>query len=629
MCGIAGIRYVDDRPVDARLIRSMANSISHRGPDSEGFWLADGIGLGHKRLAIIDPTGSAQPMQDARAVVCFNGEIFNYVALRRDLARYGYPFRTEGDTEVLLALYRRYGSEGVSRIQGQFTFAIWDLHSHELWIHRDPIGVIPVYYAWDGVQLTFGSEIKALLPALADGCEIDEMSISEYLAYRTVPWPNTLFRGIHKIPPGHTLHLDGRGNLDCKAYWALPNEGDRSSSPDDDTSNSQIDRLDTTIGRAVSSRCIADVPVGALLSGGLDSSLITALMANGSRPGSVETFSAGFDEPGHDERPYARAVSVALGTRHHELVVRPHDFEDLWSRLTWHRDSPLSEPSEIARYKLASTARGHVKVLLCGEGGDELFAGYPKYAYARIAAMADFVPPTLRRRLLTMLEQRLPAGAERLRVMVRAMAAENEAERMLAWFAPFTRSERNRLFAGFERAGHVEIANRSNGDLIARMLYFDCHTWLVDNLLESLDRMTMAASVEARPPFLDRELVELAFRLPSSQKIRGGASKWILREVARRHLPSQIVDRPKVGFRVPLRTWFRGELREMSRDLLLRTESFVASRMSRPFVEKLLDDHESGSRDESIRIWTLLGLEIWSESVVRRSRSERARISER
>ena len=625
MCGIAGIRYADDRPVDVRMIRSMANSISHRGPDSEGFWFADGIGLGHKRLAIIDPAGSAQPMQDSRAVVCFNGEIFNYVALRRELARDGYSFRTEGDTEVLLALYRRHGPEGVSRIQGQFAFAIWDFYSHDLWIHRDPIGVIPLYYAWDGVQLTFGSEIKALFPALAKEVEIDETSISEYLAYRTVPWPNTLFRGIHKIPPGHTLHLDGRGRLDCKAYWVLPNECGRFLSTDEDDSTSQIDRLDTTLGRAVSSRCISDVPVGALLSGGLDSSLITALMANGSRPGSVETFSAGFDEPGHDERPYARTVSAALGTRHHELVVRPHDFEDLWSRLTWHRDAPLSEPSEIARFKLASSAGEHVKVLLCGEGGDELFAGYPKYAYGRIAAIADFVPPALRRGLLTMFENRLPAGAERLRVMVRAMAAENEAERMMTWFAPFTRNERKRLFGGVERAGHAEITNRSNGDLLTRMLYFDCHTWLVDNLLESLDRMAMAASVEARPPFLDRELVELAFRLPSSRKIRGGASKWILREVARRHLPSQIVDRPKVGFRVPLKAWFRGELREMCRGLLLRTDSFVASRMSRSFIERLLDDHDSGSSDESIRIWTLLGLEIWSDAVVGRSRSERAR----
>jgi asparagine synthase (glutamine-hydrolysing) len=617
VCGIAGVRYVDDRPVSPTLIRAMTDSIFHRGPDAEGLWGASGIGLGHRRLAIVDPNGSAQPMQDRQAVVCFNGEIFNHRELRRELGGDAYNFRTAGDTEVLLALHRHLGANGVSRIQGQFVYALWELRTRELWIHRDPLGILPLYFYWDGEQLVFASEIKALVPALSGRIAIDDASIKEFLAYRAVPWPNTLLRGIQKLPPGHTLHLDGRGKLTCRAYWTLPNEEIRTQFGVDGSLPSAVDRLDDVLQRSVAARQVADVPVGALLSGGLDSSLIVALMARGADAKTIRTYSAGFDDLSHDERSHARAVSFAVGTRHSELVIRPSDFENLWPKLTWHRDAPLSEPSEVGRFLLAMQARADVKVLLCGEGADELFAGYPKYAHARMASFADVIPQRIRGEVFWKIEGALPVAADRIRVMIRAMGARNEADRMQAWFAPFIREEREFLVAGPERDGHARIAERARGDLIQRMLYFDCHTWLVDNLLESLDRMAMAASVEARPPFLDRELVEFAFSQPSSAKIRSGKSKWLLREVARRHLPRHVVDRKKVGFRVPLDDWFRGGLRAMANDLLLRPNSFVSSHMSRDVVRRLLSDHQSRARQNGIRIWTLVGLEIWHEYVAR------------
>lgn len=615
MCGIVGIRFVDDRPVSADLIHEMMLTLVHRGPDAEGLWHSAGIGLGHRRLAIIDPDGSAQPMRDSLSVVCFNGEIFNHDELRRELRDNGYPFRTSGDTEVLLALHRELGPKAPDRIRGQFAYAIWDVASRDLWIHRDALGVIPLYYFWDGTQLVFASEIKALVPALAGRISIDEGSIKEYLAYRTVPWPNTLLRGIQKLPPGHTLHLDARGNLTLRAYWSLPNQNLGCEVMEPGSLPSPVDRLEELLERSVADRQVSDFPVGALLSGGLDSSLIVSLMARRTEPASIRTYSAGFDDRAHDESPYAREVSAAIGTTHHELTIRPADFQSHWPKLTWHRDAPLSEPSEVGRYMLACVAREDVKVLLCGEGSDELFAGYPKYAYARTASFADWIPSGLRSPLFTMLEQMLPRHADRLRVMLRTMASGSHADRAQAWFAPFTRAERNGLMPGPEREGHARIFDQAHGDLIRRMLYLDCHTWLVDNLLESLDRMAMAASVEARPPFLDRDVVELAFNLPSSVKVRSGSSKWILREVAKRHLPKHIVDRKKVGFRVPLDDWFRGQLREMANDLLLAPNSFVSSRMSRRMIGQMLSNHDSGSSQEGIRIWTLLGLELWHEFV--------------
>lgn len=609
MCGIVGIRRFDGREVDATLLRRMSDQLVHRGPDDQGSWQEGGVGFGHRRLSIIDLEGSPQPMRAGRDVICFNGEIFNYQALRKSLQSSGYDFRTRGDTEVLLALYQTEGVDGVRRANGQFAYAIWDGARQDLYLHRDRLGVLPLYYFWDGKVFAFASEIKALLPALEGGARVDEQSVKEYLASRSVPEPFTLFEGIRKLESGCRLHLDAKGGLRIEPWWSIPTE----AAPADIDPRAAVDQVEDALRSAVSRRMVADVPVGAYLSGGVDSSLIVALMAKMNGGGPIETFSAGFGDPRFDELPFARAVSESIGTTHHELIVEPANFRDLWHKLTWHRDAPISEPADLAIFQLATLARDHVKVLLSGEGSDELFAGYPKYAWAKRAAWADALPPGMREPALRMLERALPRKAAKARIALRAMSARSEADRFQSWFAPFTAYEREALISGPERAQHRAIAARSGGDVIQRMLYTDCHTWLTDNLLERGDRMAMAASVESRPPFMDHELVELAFRLPSNVKLREGTTKWVVKEVARKHLPSSIVDRRKVGFRVPLDAWFRTELREMAGDMLLGPNSFVGSRMNRNAIEAILSDHQGQRRDEEIRIWTLLCLEVWHD----------------
>jgi asparagine synthase (glutamine-hydrolysing) len=620
MCGIVGVRRFGRAPAEGLLVRRMAAELVHRGPDAEGYFTGEGVAFGHRRLSIIDVGGSHQPMSAGPAHVSFNGEIFNYQALRRELTTAGYVFQTQGDTEVLLATYLRYGADGVKRLEGQFAYALYDERTRELWLYRDRLGILPLYYTYQDELFVFASEIKAILPALPSPPAIDEQAVREYLAHRSVPAPYTLFRGIHKLPPGHRARLDATGRLHIEPYWQLPIEPSDSRFPD----AAALEQVERGLEQAVASRLVADVPVGAFLSGGVDSSLIVALMTRLREGSPVETFSAGFDDPRYDELPHARAVSQQLGTRHHEVIVRAGDFESLWAKLTWHRDAPISEPADVAIFRLSELARSSVKVLLSGEGSDELFAGYPKYRVAHWAALADAMPPALRVTLFRSIERFLPPNAARLRIMVRAMTAPNEADRFQAWFAPFTAYERQALFPGEDRHAHREIWSRARGDLLQRMLYVDCHTWLVDNLLERGDRMAMAASVESRPPFLDHRLVELAFRLPSRMKLRHGTSKWIIKEVARRYLPTSIVDRPKIGFRVPLDAWFRGHLREMARDLLLAETSFVGGHMSRSRIEHLLEDHETGRRDEESRIWTLLCLEVWHQVFLRNDAAHRA-----
>lgn len=612
MCGVVGVRRFDGRPVHESLLRDMSGLLAHRGPDGEGYWTERGVGLGHRRLSIIDLTGSTQPMAsvDDHCHLVFNGEIFNYQQLRAGL---NYPFRTQGDTEVVLALAHADPSTSAEPLVGQFAYASYDRRTEELWLVRDRLGVLPLYYYRDASVLAFASEIKALVPALPRPLSVDEVSVGDYLAQRSVPAPHTLFEGVRKLPQGHHLRVLPDGRTALHRYWSIPRPGSVPGvSPP--TAAEAVDRVAEGIERSVSSCMVSDVPVGAYLSGGVDSSLIVAIMTALRRGSGVETFSAGFGDARHDELPYARAVSELLGTRHHEVSVTPGDFEALWRKLTWHRDAPISEPADVAVYRLASLARQHVKVVLSGEGSDELFAGYPKYRFARLASAGDLVPPGLRQPLFGALQRLLPARAGTLRIAARAMSASSADERLQAWFAPFTEQERIALLGGSHRHGQPGVLVAAEGDVVRRMLYVDCHGWLADNLLERGDRMSMAASLELRPPFLDHRLVELAFGLPTEFKLRDGTTKWVVKEVARRYLPDQIVDRRKVGFKVPLDDWFRGHLREMSCDLLLSPDSFVGGICDRAVLRSLLDSHQSGRRNEEIRLWTLLCLEVWHQT---------------
>lgn len=607
MCGIAGIQLFNGGSVDPRALSEMARTLAHRGPDDHGIWHSGAIGLAHTRLSIIDLSGSHQPMTSAsgRWVISFNGEIFNYRTLRADLS---YPFRTNGDTEVILAGVSRHGIGFVDSLVGQFAFALHDRDTGTTHLVRDRLGVLPLYYSLSPARLVFGSEIKALFPGLGALPGVDLTSLDGYLTGRSVPAPDTLFSGVNKLPAGHRAEVSKAGRVTVTRYWRPAAE----DAPGSWTPESAVDAVDEAVTAAVQSALVADVPVGAYLSGGVDSSLLVAKIAELQPDHQIRTFAAGFGDPRTDELRWAKVVSEHVGTDHTEVLVDARDFESLWPTLTFHRDAPVSEPADIAVFRLAQAARESVRVVLSGEGGDELFAGYPKYALARSLATAGLLPAPLRAGVAGLIDHRLPDRMARARIALRAAAAETPAERHQTWFAPFTARERRDLLGGIPSARRHPADHE--GDVIRQMLLADLDGWLPDNLLERGDRMSMAASLELRPPLLDHRLVDLAFRLPSSVKVRHGTTKWVLKEVARRYLPAEIVDRKKAGFRVPLRDWFRSELRDSMWDRLTGTDSFVAQTLDRTAVRTLLERHESGRFNEESRIWTLMSLEVWHET---------------
>lgn len=605
MCGFIGIRRFDGAPIDLRHLSAVAELLAHRGPDGSGVWTAEGVGLAHRRLAIIDPSGSPQPMASADGTlhIAFNGEILNYRQLRKELRG---PWRTNGDTEVLLELHRQKGTGALGGLRGQFAYALHDDLAGVTWLVRDRVGILPLFYTVQPGFIAFASEIKALLPFL-DRVDVDRGQLDAYLRRRSVPAPGTLIRGVAKLPPGHVARIDHSGTMELSRYWSVADIPMRSVGDAE-----AIELVEAALSEAIDANLVADVPVGAYLSGGLDSSLVVALTAARGAVARLHTFSAGFGDARHDELPHARAVSDAVGTVHHEVVVRAAEFESHWRRLTWHRDAPLSEPADVAVNQLAVAASDHVKVVLSGEGADEVFGGYPKHRFATVTGLP--LPAPLRWGF-DRLERTVPPSMGRARMGLRALSAASPAERMEAWFAPFTRTERTRLLgsAAPEWSG-VQPAEGVTS--LRTMLEADCGAWLSDNLLERGDRMSMAASIELRPPFLDHRVIELGLSLPDRMKVRRGTGKWVLRELARSRLPSVIIDRPKVGFRVPLDRWFRDGMRSFAWDTLTAAGSFSSQVFDAAEVVRLLERHDRSRADESIRIWTLLGLEIWHQCTV-------------
>jgi len=612
MCGIAGVIRFDGQGVSEGALRQMVDVLGHRGPDEDGYQTFGSVGFGHRRLSIIDPAGSHQPMSREHVTITFNGEIFNYQELRRSLEDQGFVFQTNGDTEVILALFLSKGPDFVDLLDGQFALGLYDSRSKQTWLFRDRMGILPLYYVKRPDGLYFASEIKSVLRAVEPCREINWRSVRNYLFYRSIPSPDTLFGEVKKLPPGCRMRVEVDGRTEIESYWSL----DRGFPHLDVTPEAATERVDAAINQAIRSRLVADVPVGAYLSGGVDSSLIVQIMRRLRGGDPIETYSAGFENSIHSELPYARQVSALIGSNHHEVLVRPHDYQDLWEKLTWHRDGPLSEPADVALYKLAVAAAKDVKVLLSGEGSDEIFAGYPKYRLARLNGLAGVVPAVVRRASFGALERHVPESSRRLRIALRALSARTELQRAQTWFASFTRDECDQLLGpdAPDQGDGADIFETGGKDALGRMLQLDCQRYLPDNLLERGDRMTMAASVEVRPPFLDHHLVELAFSLPSSLKVRCGKTKWILKQVARSYLPAEIIDRPKVGFKVPFDDWFRNDLRVFAQDKLLGETSFSRQFLSRPFIERMLHRHMNERSDEASRIWTLLCLEVWHDT---------------
>jgi asparagine synthase (glutamine-hydrolysing) len=617
MCGIAGAIVSATSPMDGAALARMLRAIEHRGPDGHGareLAAADGtrVFLGHRRLAIIDPVGSPQPMCDDAAglALTFNGEIYNFRQLREQLAACGYRFARDSDTEVLLRAYQHWGEGVVDHLRGMYAFAVWDARNERLFMARDRFGEKPLFLREDGQGLYFASEIKALLQLGQPRPEVNLSAVWDYLAFRYVPGPRTLFRGIRKLAPG-TCATWERGRLTERRYWVAP---DREPAPASKANGAAVGEFLERLDEAVKLQMVSDVPFGAYLSGGLDSSTIVALMTR--HNSKVKTFSVGFTEGAYSELEYAGVVARHFHTDHHELVVDSKDLIQHLPKLVGYRDAPVTEPSDIPIYMLSMEAAKSVKMVLTGEGSDEVLGGYPKHVFERFAhGYQQLVPGYIRHRLIEPLTQSLPYGFRRAKTAVTNLNIEDWPERYARWFGALNRRERDEL-AVLRVNGHggepaPPFDNDARSSTLRRILYADQTSWLPDNLLERGDRMTMAASIESRVPFLDHELAGFVSSLPDSYRVKGMQTKWILRQAGRSLIPQKILDRPKVGFRVPVNKWFRGPMKDYLREHLQGADSKTRGYYDPQVLERVVGDHIEGRQNHEKLLWALLNLEIW------------------
>jgi asparagine synthase (glutamine-hydrolysing) len=611
MCGIAGIVRMDGGAVAYRDLSRMCAVMNHRGPDSEGIFLGDGAGLGMRRLSIIDLQTGGQPVrnEDGTVWVVFNGEIYNYRELRRDLERRGHRFRTAGDTECLVHLYEEHDTRCVEHLRGMFAFAVWDDGRKRLFLARDRLGVKPLYYAEVGGALVFASELKALLQLPAVAREIDWAAASHLLTFLTTPLSSSIIRGVRKLQPGYALTASPGREARVAPYWDVRFEPDSSRSEADFT-----EELRDLLEESVRLRMVSDVPVGAFLSGGIDSSAVVATMAR-LLPGPVKTFSIGFKDSAFDERAHARCVAQAFGTEHHELVVE-EDALSVVEDIVWHLDEPFGDSSAIPTYFVSKMASQHVKVVLSGDGGDEVFAGYEKYAVEGRRRATRFLPAP-GRWALGVLARCLPEGAYG-RGFLRNLSLAGPG-RYLDASTLFRRQELRRLLSAeafAQMEGHdpwceeTRILARDGSHWLSALQYLDLKTYLPLDILTKVDRMSMAHSLEAREPLLDHRLVEFAAKLPPEMLLRNGTGKSLFRRAMRGILPDEIIDRPKQGFAVPLERWFRGNLGSFVRDLLLSRTTRQRGIFDAARVERLIERHERG-RNLDLHLWTLVSFELW------------------
>jgi len=625
MCGIVGIlRLKSGPPVEAGRLTRMRDVLRHRGPDGEGLFISGPVGFGHRRLAIVDVEGGHQPMsnEDGTVWITFNGEIYNHAALRPGLEARGHTYKTRSDTETILHLYEEEGERCVERLSGMFAFAIWDEKKGSLLLARDRLGIKPLYYAVADQELLFASEIKALLEA-GFSPQLNDQVLPEYLATRFVSGAETLFRGVKKLEPGRTLTWTRDDGFRERRYWSFPAvaEGDGQSFA------RQAAELRARLGEAVKSHLMSDVPLGLFLSGGLDSSGLLSLMAPVVHE-SVRTFAVGFAESEANELAFARLVARRAGAIHRELVVSPRDFFNELPNLIWHEDEPLAFPSSVPLYFLSRLAQDSVKVVLTGEGADELFLGYNRYRVTawneRLGgAYGSLVPEGLRGRVRRLVPHLPPAArryAERsflgLAPGARSLFCEN--------FAVFGEAQRERMVdprlllgARDPHGEEMRHYNEAQGSSLDRMSRADLQAYLV-RLLMKQDRMSMAASIESRVPFLDHELVEHVAALPAAVKLRGLTTKAILREAFKGLVPKEILKRPKMGFPVPIGPWLRGPFSPVVNEFVLSPRAAGRGLFQPKEVARLAEEHRSGAIDHGERLWLLVNLEIWHRVFIER-----------
>jgi asparagine synthase (glutamine-hydrolysing) len=621
MCGIAGaVSWTAERAtLDEPAIRAMASSMRHRGPDGDGLWRDPHAILAHRRLSIIDLDGGRQPMAtaDGRLVVTFNGEIYNFQDLRTRLEALGHPFRTRSDTEVILHAYRQWGRACVQELDGMFAFGLWDAERRELLLARDRFGKKPLYY-WqtaDEHELVFASTLSALLQHPRAPRELDDGSLAEYLALEYVTAPRTIVAGVHKLPPAHALAASARG-VEIFRYWQLRGFGTRANIGEREAIDGLTERLQVAVRR----RLVSDVPLGVFLSGGIDSSLVTAFAARERPPGAIRTFSVRFTDPSFDESAHARAVAQHLGTTHVEHELGVAEAASIVSNLGDVLDEPIGDGSIVPTYLLSRFVREHVTVALGGDGGDELFAGYPTYLAHKLADAAGplrHLAPAGR-----FLADLLPVSHDnfsldfKLKKLFLGLDAPPEI-RNYVWLGAMPAAAASELVGSptIDRDLYAAVRARyreAEGSHLERVLYQDIGLYMCHSVLAKVDRASMAASLEVRAPLLDTAFAEYAASLPLDLKLRGRTGKYILKRLAHAYLPAAIVERPKKGFGMPIGRWLREDLRSLAYDILLDASSLAAQgRLHRGPVERMLAEHAEGRADHRQRLWTLLVLELW------------------
>jgi asparagine synthase (glutamine-hydrolysing) len=620
MCGICGIfEYERREPFSRQLLDRMNQTIVHRGPDDEGVYLGEGIGLAFRRLSIIDVAGGHQPIsnEDGSLWAMLNGEIYNYLELRHDLEGRGHHFATRSDTETIVHLYEEYGEDCFLRLRGMFAIAFWDAPRRRLLLARDRVGKKPLFYAADNNRIVFGSELKAILAAGGISRDIDNQGLSDYFSLGYIPAPKTVYRSIRKVRPGHYLILEG-GRMRENCYWDLS-----FAETDDYSEQEWCERIRAALCEATRIRLMSDVPLGAFLSGGVDSSAVVATMSRlTKRP--VATCSIGFEEKEYDEADHARAVAKQFCTDHYEKVIRP-DAAAIVDRLAWHFDEPFADSSAIPTYYVSAVARERVTVALGGDGGDENFAGYRRYVFDQIEnRLRNVVPGSLRKSVFGPLGRAYPALAWAPRIFRAKATFQSLARTPLEGYfnsvSIFRPAEKARMFTPEFRAilgGYDSIQvfreyydQAGTDDLLSRIQYVDIKTYLPDDILTKVDRASMAVSLEVRAPMLDHVFMELVARIPSSLKLRGRETKYIFKRALSPFLSNDVLQRQKQGFAIPLDRWFRGELKESAYETIFGSPDGV---LDLEYIRKMWEQHQKKIYDRSAHLWAVLMYRKWQK----------------
>jgi len=612
VCGICGVYgYKGDADTAKGRVGRMTELLSHRGPDEQGYYWDAGTGLGHRRLSVIDVAGGRQPLsnEDGTIWISYNGEVYNFPELKESLLRSGHRFRTDTDTEVIVHLYEEYGVEAVGMLDGMFAFGLWDAGKERLILARDRVGVKPLYYADAPDGFFFSSELRSLKAGMGIYPGINHRSVCRYLLLQYVPEPDSIFEGVNKLSPGHYLVL-GKEGRELVRYWsptAVSGEFQgRCPEP--------AEILELLRG-SVNRQLVSDVPLGAFLSGGLDSSGVVALMREFSDT-PVKTFSIGFEgQAAFDERPYARLAAERLGTEHYETTLSPQMFAELLPKVTASMDEPIADPAAVPTFKLSALAREHVTVVMTGEGGDELFGGYLRYALESRYGGSSVI------RSLARAARHLPGLDRRQSKALGALASADWNRAHVNWVAVLLEDELGSLFPecsntyGDMAEYFLLRGGSADGNRVGAMMSCDIATWLPDDLFAKVDRMSMAVSLEARVPYLDNRLLEAVLACPGREMVRGEGGKILLKEALRGILPDDIINRKKKGFDLPLGAWFRGDLRGFVRDSVLPGSLEAGFGMDGLYIEKMISEHEKGSCDWSLPLFGLMALSMWTDSM--------------